>query len=139
MRYIKSVIYLLTSAFSALTLLVGRQEEHPVCKNWMMRCWAAGVVRPIGLAQGAHDLYVVQLMPLPWHHLLLHYNPDWFNLSGAGLSRFSLKTCRKTGVCLPSYLLTYFALSTACTVKRERERDVLWAERGHHRARWPSV
>ena len=23
----------LTSAFSALTLLVGRQEEHPVCKN----------------------------------------------------------------------------------------------------------
>jgi len=22
-----------TTAFSALTLLVGRQEEHPVCKN----------------------------------------------------------------------------------------------------------
>jgi len=27
-------------AFSALTLLVGRQEEeHPACKNWVMRCW----------------------------------------------------------------------------------------------------
>jgi len=26
-------------AFSALTLLVGRQEEHPVCYNWVMRCW----------------------------------------------------------------------------------------------------
>ena len=26
-------------AFSALTLLVGRQEEHPTCKNWVMRCW----------------------------------------------------------------------------------------------------
>jgi len=26
-------------AFSALTLLVGCQEEHPVCKNWVMRCW----------------------------------------------------------------------------------------------------
>ena len=26
-------------AFSALTLLVGRQEEHPACKNWLMRCW----------------------------------------------------------------------------------------------------
>jgi len=25
--------------FSALTLLVGHQEEHPVCKNWVMRCW----------------------------------------------------------------------------------------------------
>ena len=25
-------------AFSALMLLVGHQEEHPVCKNWVMRC-----------------------------------------------------------------------------------------------------
>jgi len=25
-------------AFSALTLLVGRQEEHPACKKWVMRC-----------------------------------------------------------------------------------------------------
>jgi len=27
------------SAFSALTLLVGRQKEHPACKNCVMRCW----------------------------------------------------------------------------------------------------
>ena len=27
------------TAFTALTLLVGRQEEHPACKNWVMRCW----------------------------------------------------------------------------------------------------
>jgi len=25
--------------FSALTLLVGCQEEHLACKNWVMRCW----------------------------------------------------------------------------------------------------
>ena len=25
--------------FGALTLSVGRQEEHPACKNWVMRCW----------------------------------------------------------------------------------------------------
>ena len=31
---------LLTSyAFSALTLLVGRQEGHPACKNWVVGCW----------------------------------------------------------------------------------------------------
>jgi len=24
--------------FSALTLLVGRQEEHPACNNWVMEC-----------------------------------------------------------------------------------------------------
>jgi len=27
------------SAFSALSLLVGRQEGHPVCKNWVVGCW----------------------------------------------------------------------------------------------------
>jgi len=28
-------------AFVALTLLVGRQEEHPACKNSAMRCWCS--------------------------------------------------------------------------------------------------
>ena len=28
-----------TFPFSALTLLVGRQEEHPACKNWVLVCW----------------------------------------------------------------------------------------------------
>jgi len=27
------------SAFSALTLLVGRQKGHPACKNLVVRCW----------------------------------------------------------------------------------------------------
>ena len=26
-------------AFSAMTLLIGRQEGHPACKNWVVRCW----------------------------------------------------------------------------------------------------
>jgi len=43
-------------AFSALTLLVGRQEGHPACG------WGAGVV--ICLERGA-DLRMSQLMPLP--------------------------------------------------------------------------
>jgi len=47
-------------AFSALTLLVGRQEGHPACKKTEQ--WGAGVV--ICLEQGA-DLQVAQLMPLP--------------------------------------------------------------------------
>jgi len=46
-------------AFSALTLLVGRQEGHPACKK---QWWGAGVV--ICLEQGA-DLHIAQLMPLP--------------------------------------------------------------------------
>ena len=50
----------LHSAFSALTLLVERQEGHPACKKseWS----GAGVV--ISLQRGA-DLHTAQLMPLP--------------------------------------------------------------------------
>ena len=47
-------------AFSALTLLVGRQEGHPACKK--QEWWGAGVV--ICLERGA-DLHMAQLMPLP--------------------------------------------------------------------------
>ena len=52
--------YRLTNSFSALTLLVGRQEGHPVCKK--TECWGAGVV--VCLEQGA-DLHMALLMPLP--------------------------------------------------------------------------
>ena len=48
------------SAFSALTLLVGRQNGHPACKK--TEWWGAGMI--ICLEQGA-DLHMAQLMPLP--------------------------------------------------------------------------
>jgi len=48
------------AAFSALTLLVGRQEGHPACKK--TEWWGTSVV--ICLEQGA-DLHMAQLMPLP--------------------------------------------------------------------------
>ena len=47
-------------AFSALTLLVGRQEGHLACKK--TEWWGAGMV--ICLERGA-DLHMAQLMPLP--------------------------------------------------------------------------
>jgi len=46
-------------AFSALMLLVGRQEGHPACKK--TERWGAGVV--ICLERG-EDLHTAQLMPL---------------------------------------------------------------------------
>jgi len=45
--------------FSALKLLVGRQEGHPACKK---QWWGAGVV--VCLEQGA-DLHMAQLIPPP--------------------------------------------------------------------------
>ena len=52
--------YLLTFAFSALTLLVGRQEGYPACKK--TKRWGADMV--ICLEWGT-DLHMAQLMPLP--------------------------------------------------------------------------
>jgi len=50
-------------AFSALTLLVGRQEGYLACKNCNMdEWWGAGVV--VCLERDA-DLHMAQLMPLP--------------------------------------------------------------------------
>jgi len=47
-------------SFSALTLLVGRQDGHPACKK--TEWW--GAVMVICLERGA-DLHLAQLMPLP--------------------------------------------------------------------------
>ena len=47
-------------AFSALTLLVGRQEGHPACKK--TERWGASMV--ICLERGA-DLHMAQRIPLP--------------------------------------------------------------------------
>jgi len=51
---------LILRAFSALTLLVGRQEGHPACKK--TEWWGTGVVICLGRGAGLH---MAQLMPLP--------------------------------------------------------------------------
>jgi len=47
-------------AFSALMLLVGRQEGHPACKK--TEWWGAGVVICL---ERLVDLHMAQLMPVP--------------------------------------------------------------------------
>ena len=56
--YFISLLFHTFHAFSALTLLVGRQEGHPACKKQS----GAGMV--ICLERGA-DMHMAQLMPLP--------------------------------------------------------------------------
>ena len=60
----------------ALTLLVGQQEENLVSKTAELR----GACVVICLECGANDLHMVQLMPLPPHHVLLPQNQEWFIL-----------------------------------------------------------
>ena len=54
------ILICLSHAFSALTLLVGRQEGHQACKN--LEWWGTGMV--ICLERDA-DLHMAHLMPLP--------------------------------------------------------------------------
>jgi len=78
--------------FFALTLLVGRQEEHSACRNWVMTCWCGYLsgARCRLLAFGPADAIAI---PKP-HRLLPHLNLDWFCLSGTGLPRLSWKRGR---------------------------------------------
>jgi len=69
------------NAFSALTLLVWRQEGHPACKK--LEWWGAGVV--ICLERDA-DLHMAQLMPLPhtvscFRKIQIGFFPLWYRPS----------------------------------------------------------
>ena len=97
--YIFNYLFQYIYAFNALTLLDGHQEEHPTCKNWLMRCWCGYLsgVRCRLFAYGPADATAI---PKP-HHLLPHLNPDWFYLSGTGLPRLlsliHIWRCRRRG------------------------------------------
>ena len=78
--------------FSALTLLVGCQEEHTACKNWVVKCWC-GYLSGLRCRLFAYGPADATAIPNP-HHLLPHLNQDWFYLSGTGLPRLSRKRGR---------------------------------------------
>ena len=63
-------------AYSALMLLVGRQEGHPACKK--LEWWGSGVV--ICLERGA-GLHMAQLIPLSLASVKSRFG---FYLSGTG-------------------------------------------------------
>ena len=71
--------YNINSLHSVLSHSFGHQEEHPACKNWVMRCWCGYLsgARCRLFAYGPADATTI---PKP-HHLLPHLNPDWFYLS----------------------------------------------------------
>ena len=74
-------------AFSALTLLVGRREEHLACKNRAMRFWC-GYLSEAKCRLLAYSPADATAITKP-DHLLPDINPDWFYLSGTGLPRLS--------------------------------------------------
>jgi len=82
-----------TGAFSALTLLVGRQEGHLACKK--TEWWGAGVA--ICLDRGA-DLHMAQLMPLPltvssFSKIQIGL-PFWYRLTRVVCACVRVRVCR---------------------------------------------
>ena len=99
-----------------MTLLVGCQEEHPACKNWVMSFSRAYLfaVRGRLFAYGPVDATAI---PKP-HHL----NPDWFYLSGTGWPRLSWK--RPLNGCSSSS--SYSLLHLCASRDTLRSSQMLW-------------
>jgi len=94
----KYVTYLLTfthllPAFSALTLLVGRQEGHPARKKWGDGGGGHWLVSPAGVAP-SRMVSVSVSVNLPLHHKIQKFS------SGTGSHGWSRKKGRKTVVCV---------------------------------------
>ena len=81
-----TVWYLLLIAFIALSLLVGRQEGHPACKNWVVRYWRGHLceVRCKWFAYGPADAIASPSSLAPVKSRMVY-------LSGASLPRLSWK------------------------------------------------
>jgi len=80
---------LLQFAFSALTLLVGRQEGHPACKNWVVGYWHGCLsgARCRWFANGPANATATPSSLASLKSRMVH-------LSGAHLPRFSWKKGR---------------------------------------------
>ena len=90
-RLLMSVLWQLV-AFSALTLLVDRQNEHLACKHLVMRCWC-GYLSAVMCRLFAYGLADATAITKP-RRLSPHLNLDWFHLSGTRLPRLSWKRGR---------------------------------------------
>jgi len=80
----------LRPTFSALTLLAGRQEQHPACQNWVVRYWRGYLSRARcnWFAYGPADATATASSIAPVKSRMV-------DLSGAGLPRLSWKKAVK--------------------------------------------
>jgi len=71
-------LYGSTFAFRALMLLVGHQEGHPACKNWVVGCWRGYLSGTrCRLAYGPADATATHcLLVLPFCYCLTQVVPD---------------------------------------------------------------
>jgi len=106
---IYNLLTIAIGSFSALTLLVGRQEGHAACKK--TEWWGAGVV--ICLERGA-DLHMSQLMPPPLTVSCYSIIQIGFTFLVPAHPGSPGKRAIKR-VCVCDYILSYFPLQVGDT------------------------
>ena len=77
--------------FSALTLLVGWQEGHPACKNWVLGCWHGYLSGArCRLAYGPADATATHCLASVKSRLV---SPFWYRLTRVVLDKGPLNGC----------------------------------------------
>ena len=79
-----AIFLFLLLCLSALTMLVGRQKEHPACKNWVM------TDEVLVWLSVCSEMQIVCMWSSRWQ-CIPKPHPDWFYLSSTGLPRLSWK------------------------------------------------
>jgi len=107
-----ALIVIINSAFSALTLLVGRQEGHPACKK------LSGGVLALCLERGA-DLHTAQLMPLPLtascYSKIQMVLPFWYRLTQVVQDKDPLNACMYVMVIVVKFGIEVNIMPTSST------------------------
>jgi len=107
-----ALIVIINSAFSALTLLVGRQEGHPACKK------LSGGVLALCLERGA-DLHTAQLMPLPLtascYSKIQMVLPFWYRLTQVVQDKGPLNACMYVMVIVVKFGIEVDIMATSST------------------------
>jgi len=86
-------------AFSALTLLVGLQEEHLAGKNWVTTCWC-------GCLSGCWLLWSswCHCIPKPYHVIKIRTDFTlWYQLTQVVLEKRPFKGCSSSYCYLPGF------------------------------------
>jgi len=100
LRFLANTV--VSNAFSALTLLVGRQEGHPACKNRVVGCWRGYLSGArCRLAYGPADATATHcLFSNMWAHVgrqvLRKNRRNNLKMFSVVLFRWFLATCRTT-------------------------------------------